>query len=85
DVAAELLAEAPLNVIVYAFTSSSYVLGPDGDAALKTRLEGRTRGIPVLLPGLSAGVVSAILEKSPLGMIEKSPTPSPQEVGRWRT
>lgn len=56
DAAAELLAEAPLNVIVYAFTSSSYVLGPDGDSALKTRLEGRTRGIPVLVTGLSAGL-----------------------------
>lgn len=41
DEAAELLAAAPLHAIVYGFTSSSY-------AALKTRLENRTRGIPVI-------------------------------------
>ena len=46
DDAAELLAAAPLHAIVYGFTSSSYVCGPADDAALRTRLETRTRGIP---------------------------------------
>lgn len=54
DEAAELLAAAPLHVIVYVFTSSSYVLGAEGDAALKARLEQRTSGIPIVIPCASA-------------------------------
>jgi maleate isomerase len=54
DTAAELLAAAPLHAIIYAFTSSSYLLGPEGDTALKARLEQRTRGIPVVIPCLAA-------------------------------
>lgn len=49
DNAAALLAAASLHVIVYAFTSSSYILGPNADAALKARLEARTQGIPVVI------------------------------------
>jgi len=54
DDAAELLAGAPLQAIAYGFFSSSYVLGVDGDRALKARLEKRTRDIPVVIPGLAA-------------------------------
>src|SRR5262245_8367388 len=54
DDAAELLAAAPLNSIAYNFFSSSYVLGVDGDRALKARLEKRTHGIPIIVPGLAA-------------------------------
>src|SRR5262249_56825516 len=54
DDAAELLAAAPLHAIVYGFTSSSYVRGAADDAALKTRLETRTRGIPVVIPCAAA-------------------------------
>lgn len=49
DNAAALLAAAPLHVILYAFTSSSYVLGADAEAAFKARLEECTRGIPVVI------------------------------------
>jgi maleate isomerase len=48
DAAAELLAEAPLDAIAYGFTSSAYVLGPDGEQAMIARLKQRTRGIPVV-------------------------------------
>jgi maleate isomerase len=54
DTAAELLAAAPLHAIVYAFTSSSYLLGREADTALKARLEQRTRGIPVVIPAIAA-------------------------------
>jgi len=54
DDAAELLAAAPLHAIAYGFFSSSYVLGADGDRTLQARLEKRTRGIPVVIPGLAA-------------------------------
>jgi maleate isomerase len=50
DDAAELLAAAPLDVIAYGFTSSAYVLGARGEAAMVHRLRRRTRGIPVVTP-----------------------------------
>ena len=56
DDAAELLAAAPLDVIAVGFTSSAYVVGADGEAAMLARLAGRTRGIPVV------GTCTAALE-----------------------
>jgi maleate isomerase len=49
DDATELLAAAPLYAVAFAFTSSSYVRSADDNAALKARLEARTRGIPVVV------------------------------------
>lgn len=49
DNAVTLLAAASLRAIVYAFTSSSYILGADADATLKARLKARTQGIPVVI------------------------------------
>src|SRR5215472_4335967 len=54
DTAPELLAAAPLHAIIYGFTSSSYLLGPEADPVLKARLEQRTRGIPVVFPAVAA-------------------------------
>ena len=53
DDAVELLASNPLDAIVFGFTSSSYLMGAEGDRALKARLEGRAAGIPVIIPCLS--------------------------------
>ena len=50
DEAVELIADTPISAIAYAFTSSSYLLGPEGDAALKNRLEARSKGIPIVIP-----------------------------------
>jgi len=47
--AAEMLARVTPRVILYAFTSSSYVLGSQGDDELRASLEKRARGIPVIL------------------------------------
>jgi maleate isomerase len=58
DDAAEMLAMAPLHAIVFGFTSGSYVRGAADDALLKSRLEARTRGIPVVIP--CAAAVSAL-------------------------
>jgi len=54
DNATELLARLPLNSIVFAFTTSSYRLGPAGEQALTARLEKHSNGIPVLMPCLAA-------------------------------
>ena len=50
DDAAELLAAAPLSAIAYGFTSSAYVMGMEGEAAMIVRLEERTNGTPVVAP-----------------------------------
>ena len=54
DPAVELLAAVKPHSIMYAFMSSSYVLGPVGDEALRTRLERLTAGIPVILAAEAA-------------------------------
>jgi maleate isomerase len=54
DDAIALLAALPMQAIAFTFTSTSYFLGPDGEQALKARLEQRSNGIPVLLPGPAA-------------------------------
>jgi maleate isomerase len=54
DNATALLARLPLQAIVYAFTTGSYVLGATGERALAARLEQRSNGIPVLMPGTAA-------------------------------
>jgi maleate isomerase len=46
--AAGLLAGAPIDVIAFAFTSSAYVIGADGEASMLERLRARARGIPVV-------------------------------------
>lgn len=48
DDAAELLAAAPLDVIAYAFTSSAYVIGTEGEQAMIARLRARVGAIPVV-------------------------------------
>ncbi len=54
DDAAELLAAAPLSAIAYGFTSSAYVIGAEGEAAMLARLAKRTHGIPVVAPCAAA-------------------------------
>ncbi|MHB8234387.1 MAG: maleate cis-trans isomerase family protein [Solirubrobacteraceae bacterium] len=48
DKAVELLAAAPVSAIGYAFTSSAYVIGADGEASMVSRLQERAGGVPVL-------------------------------------
>jgi maleate isomerase len=54
DDAIALLAALTMKAIVFAFTTTSYILGPDGEQALKIRLEKLSKGIPVLLTGTAA-------------------------------
>jgi maleate isomerase len=78
DTAAELLAGLTLNVIVYAFTSSSYVLGAEGDASLRTRLEKRAGGIPVVVTAPAASEALRVLGVRRLALIH--PPWFPEEV-----
>lgn len=70
DDAAELLSAAPLHAVAYAFTSSSYVRGAADDAALKTRLEARTRGVPVVITCAAAVLALATLGARQLALID---------------
>lgn len=54
DSAAELVARVKPRVILYAFTSSSYVLGAEADNTLRQRLEKVAAGIPVVLTCVAA-------------------------------
>lgn len=54
DDATEVLADLQVQCIVYGFTAGSYLLGTTGEQALVARLEQRSRGIPVVMPGASA-------------------------------
>ncbi len=69
DRAVELLASAPVKAIAYGFTSSGYVLGPDGDNALRRRLEDRAGGIPVVLPCQAAVLALQALGAKSLALI----------------
>ncbi|MGW7101851.1 maleate cis-trans isomerase family protein [Streptomyces sp. NPDC054838] len=48
DEAAALLAEAPVDVLAFAFTSSAYVTGAEAEAGMLDRLSARARGLPVV-------------------------------------
>lgn len=54
DNATGQLARLPLQGIVFAFTTGSYLLGTTGEQALVARLEKRSNGIPVLMPCIAA-------------------------------
>jgi maleate isomerase len=69
DDAIELLAALPMQAIAFAFTTTSYVLGPDGEQALKARLEKRSNGIPVLLPGEAAAAAFRTLGARRIALI----------------
>jgi maleate isomerase len=58
DEAASLLSAVSPNAIIFAFTSSSYILGVQGDHELKARLERRTKGIPIIVQ--SAALICAL-------------------------
>jgi len=70
DDAAELLAAAPLHAIAFTFTSSSYVRGAADDVALKTRLEARTGGVPVVVTCAAAVLALATLGAGRLALID---------------
>ena len=58
DDATELLAAAPIHAIAFGFTSSAYVIGGNGEAAMLERLRTRSRGLPVVAP--CASIVEAL-------------------------
>ncbi len=78
DDAVEMLAAAPLDSIAYGFTSSSYLLGPDGDIKLSKRLEGGSQGLPIVIPCQSVLLALQTLGINKLTMI--NPPWFPEEL-----
>lgn len=70
DEAAALLGAAPLHAIAFAFTSSSYARGAADDEALRARLEGRARGIPVAITCASAVLALRALGVNRLALVD---------------
>ena len=70
DEAAALLAAAPLHAIGFGFTASSYARGTADDAALRERLEARTRGILVAVTCASATLALRALGTGRLAIID---------------
>ncbi len=69
DDAAELISGLTPRVILYAWTTSSYVRGAEGDDPLRARLEKRSSGIPVVLTCPAAVAALRILSAKRLALI----------------
>jgi maleate isomerase len=69
DTAVELLAGLTPNVIVYAYTGTSYLLGAEADEALRARLEKRAGGIPVVLTASAASEALRLLRVRRLALM----------------
>jgi maleate isomerase len=54
DAAVELLAGVKPSVILYSYSSSSYLLGAQAEEALRIRLEAIVPGIPIVLAAIAA-------------------------------
>ncbi|GAA4931076.1 maleate cis-trans isomerase [Streptomyces coeruleoprunus] len=63
DDAAAVVAAAPVSAVAYAFTSSAYVIGADGEARMIARLTERAHGLPVV-----ATCAAAVRALSALGV-----------------
>jgi maleate isomerase len=70
DEAAELLAAAPLDAIGYGFTSSAYVIGMEEEKRMIGRLEGRTRGIPVVATCAAVLAALRLAEVSRIALVD---------------
>jgi maleate isomerase len=69
DTATELLAGLAPQVILYAFTGSSYLLGAEEDDTLRTRLEKCARGVPVILTAVAASEALRLMGVRRLALI----------------
>ena len=78
DEAAEMLAGAPVSVIAYAFTSTSYLGTTDDEAALRARLEAKSTGIPVVMTCAAASTALGVLRVR--RMVFVNPPWFPREV-----
>ena len=69
DTATELLAGLAPQVILYAFTGSSYLFGAEEDDTLRTRLEKCAGGVPVILTAVAASEALRLMGVRRLALI----------------
>lgn len=68
DDATGVLAKLKLQCIVYGFTAGSYLLGTGKEQSLVARLEQRSNGTPVLMPGAAAAAACRALSVKRIAM-----------------
>lgn len=69
DEAVSLLSAVDPKVIVYAFTSSSYILGPEEDKRLQGRLQSRAKNIPVVIQSVALVAALRTLQSERISLI----------------
>ena len=69
DNAVKLLEPLNLAAIIYAFTSSSYIMGIEGDEQLKARLSVLGRGIPIIIQTIALVAALRALEIKKIALI----------------
>lgn len=69
DEAAELLGGAPLSVIAYAFTSTSYLGGDADDGCVRARIEEQAGGLPVVTTCAAAVHAMGLLGSQRMALI----------------
>ncbi|MFF3679370.1 maleate cis-trans isomerase [Streptomyces sp. NPDC002120] len=70
DEAAERLADAPVEAIGFAFTSSAYAIGARGEARMLARLSARARGLPVVAPCAATVEALRILDAGRICLVD---------------
>ncbi|MEV6013560.1 maleate cis-trans isomerase [Streptomyces sp. NPDC051976] len=70
DEAAGLLAAAPVAAIAFAFTSSAYVIGPQGEGQMLARLGERAHGLPVVAPCAAAVEALRVLGAGRIALVD---------------
>src|SRR5262245_11152741 len=69
DSAVELLADVKPRAIMYAYTSSSYVLGTAGDELLRSRLERIAAGVPVIIAAEAASAALRVVNARRIAIV----------------
>jgi maleate isomerase len=69
DDATEQLAAAPVGAIAFGFTSSAYVTGAEGEAAMIARLVERAHGIAVVAPCAAAVAALRLLKSRRVALV----------------
>ncbi|MGQ0384263.1 MAG: maleate cis-trans isomerase family protein [Gammaproteobacteria bacterium] len=71
------------NVILYAYTTTSYVMGLAGEAAFRSRLESHAQGVPVVLPATALAEALKALVARRIALVHPPWFPEQQvELGR---
>jgi maleate isomerase len=69
DAAASLLTALKLRVVLYSYSTTSYVLGLAGEEAFRARLVARLQGVPVVLPAVALAEALSALQVRKVALV----------------